>query len=548
MRTGRLGRPRLPSVLRAVAAVTVLAPAGCGTQTPRLAAAPAPPAVSYRALLIDGAKVGHVRTARTAADGQVTTDETIREDTLRGRTLIRRRARRRSVETEDGRALSVQARTQLTGQLAREYAWKRVDDERAVLQARRGDRRQQNTVPADDGMLLPEGERLLRVRMGFEEGTAYAYRAFEPVPDRAPEVEVEVGPSGPVETPLGLLDLTALRLRRTGPGVMHADETAYVDRAGFILKTETRMGGQVLVTAACDEAYALGEDRPPDPARHFSLDVGHRLPGVFRAPAATFVLRPRPGAELDPLERAVQEVRREPDGRVTVVVRRRPLPRGVARPYEGADSELRAALAPADYLNARDPAVVALARRAAGNGKDAAQAAVLVERFLRTHMTSAVVPHASAAEVATELRGDCTEYAVLATSMLRALGVPARVVGGFAYVERGPAGPHRLVPHAWTEVFLGDGWYWIDPAQRHGAHAGRIGVSTGDGGPAWHAATLEAAAGFTVEDARVGEPAAPAADDTAPGIPGRPSAAPRGPAPREAASFDPAAPRQGAAR
>ena len=45
------------------------------------------------------------------------------------------------------------------------------------------------------------------------------------------------------------------------------------------------------------------------------------------------------------------------------------------------------------------------------------------------------VAFAAAGEVARNLSGDCTEHAVLAAAMCRAVGVPSRVVVGLVYVE-----------------------------------------------------------------------------------------------------------------
>lgn len=59
--------------------------------------------------------------------------------------------------------------------------------------------------------------------------------------------------------------------------------------------------------------------------------------------------------------------------------------------------------------------------------------------------------------------GDCTEYAYLSAALARALGVPARVVGGFVV-----SGPQRLRAtdyHDWTEVHVDGRWLLLD-AQR----------------------------------------------------------------------------------
>ncbi|MBN2232595.1 MAG: DUF3488 domain-containing transglutaminase family protein [Deltaproteobacteria bacterium] len=65
-------------------------------------------------------------------------------------------------------------------------------------------------------------------------------------------------------------------------------------------------------------------------------------------------------------------------------------------------------------------------------------------------------------------RGFCEHYAGAFTLLMRAAGIPARVVTGYQGGERNPMGGHLIVrqldAHAWTEVWLaGQGWRRIDP-------------------------------------------------------------------------------------
>ncbi len=65
-------------------------------------------------------------------------------------------------------------------------------------------------------------------------------------------------------------------------------------------------------------------------------------------------------------------------------------------------------------------------------------------------------------------RGVCEHYASAVVSLMRAAGVPARVVTGYQGGERNPVGDYWIVrqrdAHAWTEVWLaGRGWVLVDP-------------------------------------------------------------------------------------
>ncbi len=65
-------------------------------------------------------------------------------------------------------------------------------------------------------------------------------------------------------------------------------------------------------------------------------------------------------------------------------------------------------------------------------------------------------------------RGFCEHYASAFAILMRAAGIPSRVVLGYQGGEINPVGGHMIVrqsdAHAWTEVWLdGVGWYRVDP-------------------------------------------------------------------------------------
>ncbi len=65
-------------------------------------------------------------------------------------------------------------------------------------------------------------------------------------------------------------------------------------------------------------------------------------------------------------------------------------------------------------------------------------------------------------------RGFCGHFASSFTSLMRAAGVPARVVGGYQGGDWNPVGGYLIVrqshAHAWSEVWLeGRGWVRVDP-------------------------------------------------------------------------------------
>ncbi|HUT79284.1 MAG TPA: DUF3488 and transglutaminase-like domain-containing protein, partial [Polyangia bacterium] len=128
----------------------------------------------------------------------------------------------------------------------------------------------------------------------------------------------------------------------------------------------------------------------------------------------------------------------------------------------------------------------ALARELAGDGSPE-QRVVNLEQRLRTgwRYADGLDPGRGAGEGQTPLdrflfsrgTGNCEHFATALTLMLRAVGIPSRMVTGFAAAEWNPIGGYYAVrlssAHAWTEARLGERWVTLDatPAREGGAAA-----------------------------------------------------------------------------
>ena len=90
-------------------------------------------------------------------------------------------------------------------------------------------------------------------------------------------------------------------------------------------------------------------------------------------------------------------------------------------------------------------------------------------------------------------RGFCEHYASAFAVMMRAAGIPARIVVGYQGGELNPMGNYMIVrqadAHAWTEVWLpGDGWRRVDPTAAvapERVDAGRTGAMFDGSAAAW---------------------------------------------------------------
>jgi transglutaminase-like putative cysteine protease len=183
-----------------------------------------------------------------------------------------------------------------------------------------------------------------------------------------------------------------------------------------------------------------------------------------------------------------QKVEQLSGGTIILTVEPVAAPRGVRFPYHGTDPTALKALEPTRYVESGQKVIIDLARRAVGRTKDAADAVRKIEAFVAEYVEnkSLSVGYASAAEVAASRQGDCSEFAVLTAAMCRAVGVPAQVVVGVAYVEDF-AGFQGFGGHAWVQAYVGDKWVGLDAAfkttGRGGYDAGHIALAVGSGNP-----------------------------------------------------------------
>lgn len=142
----------------------------------------------------------------------------------------------------------------------------------------------------------------------------------------------------------------------------------------------------------------------------------------------------------------------------TLIITREPAMRATySLPWRG-EGEPAAELAASPLIQKDDPAIVRAAREATRGTTDPAEAARLlnhwVYRTLRKQITLSVP---SARQVLDARQGDCNEHTVLYVAMARAIGLPARTAVGLVHVNG------SFYYHAWPEVWLGEGWYAVDP-------------------------------------------------------------------------------------
>jgi transglutaminase-like putative cysteine protease len=113
-------------------------------------------------------------------------------------------------------------------------------------------------------------------------------------------------------------------------------------------------------------------------------------------------------------------------------------------------------------VEASHPKIVELAKKVAGDEKNAYAAAKKVVQWVAANMVKDYGASSDrASDILQTMKGDCTEHALLSVAMLRALGIPARRVDGVVYLMNDDKVP-ALYWHEWVEAYVGE-WTQLDP-------------------------------------------------------------------------------------
>ncbi len=259
----------------------------------------------------------------------------------------------------------------------------------------------------------------------------------------------------------------------------------YVDEQYIPLKMILSAVGSQMEAIACDKAFALSKNDVVDFLDKTLLKSPIPLEGLAAAKSATYTLQPAGAQKIGHIVTTdSQTVRPGKGGEVIVTVRALKAPRGATFPYRGKDKAALEALKSTRYLQCDHREIVNLAKKAVRGTKDAAEAAKRIESFVDNYVKtkSLSVGYATAVEVAASREGDCSEHAVLAAAMCRAVGIPARIVMGYVYVSE--FGQHTNVfgGHAWVEAYVGGKWVYLD-ATKSNTGPGHIAQSVGNGDP-----------------------------------------------------------------
>jgi hypothetical protein len=443
-----------------------------------------PDETEYFALFMEGKKVGYAIQNRSVDGQKVTTSVDLKITLNRAGIPVSIQTKVDTFETVKGKPLGFELEQNL-GMM--EIKTTGTINDLGKLIVKSGDQLMEYDWPT--GALMSEGVRLLHYKHGLKEGTSYSVKVFEPSALQAIDVEVKIGFKQTVNLLGRVVALTEVASTASLAQVGSFTSTEYYDDDLKLQKSVTPLMGMTIEQVACTKEFAMGENDVLEVVEKMFLSSPVSLDNVNSTKSLTYQLvRTEESAEFQIPSNDNQKVQKLSDGNVLVTIEPVEAPTGVSFPYKGNDAEILKAIEPTRFLQSDDPRIIKLARQAVGDTKDAAQAAKKIESFVAGYIKnlSLSVGYATSVEVAESKHGDCTEFAVLTAALCRAVGIPAQVVAGVAYVDDF-AGMRGFGGHAWAQAYIGGKWIGLDAAfkgtGRGGYDPGHIALAAGDGEP-----------------------------------------------------------------
>jgi len=449
-----------------------------------------PEETEYFAVFMEGKKVGHAIRSRVVADGKVTTTEKATITMSRANVAATIAMTETSIETSNGKPLGFEVMQELAAMVMKVVGT--VDEQGKVnLTTTSMGVEQKSTLEWPSGAVMAEGLRLLTLKKGLKEGTEYTTKIFSPGVLQALDARIHIGPKQNIDLLGRVVALTEVTNTYVMPGAGEIVSVSYVDEDLRMQKTISPIAGMQMEMVACAKEFALGENDMFEIMDKVFLASPEPLDNVDLAKSITYYLSPtQEGTSLTIPSTDNQRTRQLKNGKVMVTVRPVAAPAGATFPYRGRDKTILEAMKPNRFLQSDHKEVIELAHRAIGETKDAAEAVKRIESFVAKYIKkgSLSVGYASAVEVAASRQGDCSEFSVLTAAMCRAVGIPAQMAVGVAYIKEWGGLHNCFGPHAWVQAYVSGKWVGLDAAFKsaglHGYGPGHITLAVGNGEPA----------------------------------------------------------------
>ena len=412
----------------------------------------------YFIVQLAGQRAGWMREATQTTCIDITTDVELHFEIKRGETGVKISMESSFVETLDHKPVSMSS----TQSMAANPVTTKVrflDDALEVTVEQSGNTSTQ-TQPLPEGEWLTPGGADEFVRRRLEAGAEkITVRSIDPMSGARPIVTTYED-FGEETVEVSGREVQAMRATLTTSEMAGLKTTEYLDSKGRMLKSSTNLGGLEMTVIAADKELALSKLDAPELMQSTFVKPKGRFASPRKAVHATYLLTV-PDGKLDDLPEVPAQKQTRVDDRTI----RLEVTMGENAPK--ADEPGPEYTEASAMLDIKDPVVIELATKAHPNhDTPPTVAAEAMRRFVFEHIEekNLGVGMGSASEVARTCTGDCTEHATLLAALLRAQGIPSRVVSGLVYVNSFEGAEDIFGYHMWTQAWveLDGNWQWLD--------------------------------------------------------------------------------------
>lgn len=412
-------------------------------------------------LLMQNERAGWMHVSVVEADGQTTTESSMEFKVARAGTTISIAMTTNFVETPDGKPISMSSKMKLGNQPTEaKYVWH--DDGKITVTTRQGDFVSEEDMDPifEDWMTPASAGRYVESQMAENKGTISVTTidaSVGPQPitvtRRRTDPHVMLRIDGvPIETSKWVVTQSYL------PGV---ESIEYLDADGNLVKGTTNYGPIEMTMMKSTRAAATEFAAAPEMMVQTFVKPDKPIRRPRQTTSMVMELSVTEG-DMPPLPSVGgQKAEMLPNGRVRLTV-------STTENVAAADGEETDPMyiEKSTYLDYKDPIVAEMAEKAKRfadrAGDDAGDRAEAIRAFVyRTIDSKSLgVGFATASETARTCEGDCSEHGVLLAALLRANGIPARVVTGLIYADQFAGSRGIFGYHMWAQALI-DG-EWVD--------------------------------------------------------------------------------------
>ena len=415
----------------------------------------------WYALDLSDQRAGHtVSTRLITPDAIVSTTEMVLS-IARGQMELKFSTRSEFTETPDGEAVSVRY-TQDFGLGPRETRWRFEGDRLHITEIADG-RETSKMIDRPEGDWLPPAAAARFVAERLAQGeTEITVTTIDPGAGTAPITSTRSNIE-PVKLTINGEAISAYRCDVTTSAAPQATSVEYLDTSGEAVQSEMTLGALSIEMVETSKAVALGRVEPAEIMTSVFVKPSSPIHRPRRLTRATYFIQPTDGDPISLPTLGAQLAKPLNNGVQLEVSLLKPAETGPTTDEARAEY-----LASTSLCEVNDKAVQDLTARALrGAPDDRAARAEQLRRFVYRHVDAKdlSVGFATAAETARSGTGDCTEHGVLLAAMLRADGIPSRVVSGLVYADAFAGARQIFGYHMWTQALLPDADgtpRWID--------------------------------------------------------------------------------------